>query len=299
MAATLFRKHDIGRMVKKMRQRSVLKRGISSCMVIFLVLMVLMPLIYLVSHSLKGQDFIYSIYSDEKINIWQRVWIKPFYVNLDQYYQVLFRTPKLLYMFWNSVFVVVPIVIGQIVIAFLAAYGFSKLKFPGSETLFFVYIVIMLMPFQVTLVPNYIMLSKLKMLDTKWALILPGVFNTFSVFFLKQYMEGIDKSFLEEARLLGANEIQILKYIILPLCKPILVSVIMFVFIDYWSMVEQPITFIKTETRYPLSVYLGTITDSKKGIGFACSVFYMVLPVGLAIYAQSDLTDGLRITNLK
>lgn len=275
------------------------KKCFSYLCIILLIGIVLLPLIYLIDHSLKGQQLINTIYSDEKVDIWKKAWLVPFYINLDQYYEVLFRTPKFLYMFWNSVLVVVPIVVGQIAVAFLAAYGFSKLKFPGSETLFFIYIVIMLMPFQVTLVPNYIMLSKLKMLDTKWALILPGIFNTFSVFFLKQFMEGIDKSFLEEARLLGANELQILRYIILPMCKPIIVSVVIFVFIDYWSMVEQPVIFLKTTEKYPLSVYLGTITEAKRGIGFASSVFYMILPVGLAIYAQSDLSEGLRITNLK
>ena len=264
-----------------------------------MIALVLLPVIYLVLHSLKGQEVINTIYCNADTDIWKRVWLKPFYINLDQYYEVFFRTPKFLYMFWNSLFTVVPIVIGQITIAFFAAYGFSKLKFPGSETLFFVYIIIMLMPFQVTLVPNYIMLSKLKLLDTKWALILPGVFNTFSVFFLKQFIEGIDESFLEEARLLGASELQALIHIIFPLCKPIIVSVIMFVFIDYWSMVEQPVIFIKTAEKYPLSVYLGTITEAKMGIGFASSIFYMVLPLGLAVYAQSDLSEGLRITNLK
>ena len=277
----------------------MVKKGISHLMAIMLILMVFLPVVFVVSHSFKGTAFIQSIYCSERATIWQRVWLKPFYFNLEQYYQVFFRTPKLLYMFWNSIFIVVPIVAGQIVIAFLAAYGLSKLKFPGSNFIFFIYIIIMLMPFQVTLVPNYIMLSRLNLLDTKWALIFPGVFNTFSVFFLKQFIEGIDESFLEEARLLGASEMQILVHIILPLCKPILISVVMFVFIDYWSMVEQPITFIKTALKQPLSAYLSVIEGVKMNIGFASSVLYMVLPIGLALYAQNDLTDGLRITSLK
>lgn len=277
----------------------MVKKGISHLMAIALILMVFLPVVFVVSHSFKGIGFIQSIYYSEEATIWQRVWLKPFYFNLEQYYQVLFRTPKLLYMFWNSIFIVVPIVIGQIGIAFLAAYGLSKLKFAGSNIIFFIYIIIMLMPFQVTLVPNYIMLSRLELLDTKWALIFPGVFNTFSVFFLKQFIEGVDESFLEEARLLGASELQILVHIILPLCKPILISVVMFVFIDYWSMVEQPITFIKTALKQPLSAYLSVIEGVKQDIGFASSVLYMVLPIGLAIYAQNDLTEGLRITSLK
>lgn len=277
----------------------MVKKGLSHMLVGVLIMMVLLPVIFVISHSIKGTHWIEAIYCSERASIWQKTWLKPFYFSLEQYYQVFFRTPKLLLMFWNSFLVVVPIVLGQIAIAFLAAYGMSKLKFPGSETLFFIYIIIMLMPFQVTLVPNYIMLSRLNLLDTKWALIMPGIFNTFSVFFLKQFIEGIDESFLEEARLLGANEIQILLHIILPLCKPILVSVIMFVFIDYWSMVEQPITFIKSAQNQPLSAYLSVIEGAKMDIGFACSVLYMVLPIGLAVYAQNDLTDGLRITSLK
>lgn len=278
----------------------MVKKIASLITISFLISSALLPILYIVLHSLKGEALIISLYSGEVPHtIWQRVLIKPFYVNLDQYYEVFFRTPKLLYMFWNSVMVVVPVVIGQISFAFLAAYGFSKLKFPGSETLFFIYIIIMLMPFQVTMVPNYIMLNKLKLLDTKWALILPGIFNTFSTFFLKQFMESIDKCFLEEARLLGASEWQILKYVMLPMSKPIIMSVIVFVFIDYWSMVEQPMIFLKNEDYYPLSAYLGTINDSKIGIGFAGSVLYMVLPINLAIYAKEDLSEGFKITNLK
>jgi multiple sugar transport system permease protein len=277
----------------------MLKKIISWVLITGIILMVLLPILYITIHSLKGQALIISLYEGTSANLWQKIIIKPFYINLDQYYVVLFRTPKLLYMFWNSIGVVLPIVIGQVAVAFLAAYGFSKLKFAGSETLFFFYIVIMLMPFQVTIVPNYIMLNKLNLLDTKAALILPGIFNTFSVFFLKQFMEGIDKNFLEEARLIGAKEFQVLRYIIFPMCKPVIVSVLVFVFIDYWSMVEQPITFLKTDSKFPLSVYLSTITSSKIGIGFACSVLYMVLPVFFALYAQNDLSEGLSITNLK
>lgn len=278
----------------------MVKKTVSLATIGFLISSALLPILYIALHSLKGEALIISLYSQEvPRSIWHKVLIKPFYINLDQYYEVFFRTPKLLYMFWNSVLVTVPVVIGQISLAFLAAYGFSKLKFPGSEMLFFVYIVIMLMPFQVTMVPNYIMLNKLKLLDTKWALILPGIFNTFSVFFLKQFMEGIDKCFLEEARLLGASELQIVKYVMLPMSKPIIMSVIVFIFIDYWSMAEQPMIFLKNQDNYPLSAYLGTINSSKIGIGFASSILYMFLPINLAVYAQEDLSEGFKITNLK
>lgn len=278
----------------------MVKKIISVAIIGVLICSALMPILYIALHSLKGQELIISLYSTQPPDsIWKKVLIKPFYMNLDQYYEVFLKTPRVLYMFWNSMQVVIPVVVGQMSLAFFAAYGFSKLKFPGSQTLFFIYVVIMLMPFQVTVVPNYMMLSKLQLLDTKWALILPGIFNTFSVFFLKQFMEGIDNCFLEEARILGASEWQILKYVMLPISKPIIMSVIVFVFIDYWSIVEQPTIFLKDENHYPLSAYLGTINDSKIGIGFASSVLYMVLPISLAVYAQEDLAESFKITTLK
>ena len=192
-----------------------------------------------------------------------------------------------------------PIVLLQTSLAILAAFGFSKLKFWGSETLFFVYIIMMLMPFQVTLVPNYIVVSQLNLIDHYASLILPGAFGTFSVFFLKQFMEGIDQSFIEEAQLQGANDCQLLSYIMVPMCKPIIVSAMVLVFIDNWSMVEQPLIFIKSPEKMPLSVYLAHLASSNISIGFACSVLYMVLPLFLMLYAQDDLSDGLKISSLK
>ncbi len=172
-----------------------LKQGITYVGMGLLLISILFPVYYLFSHSLKGEALIKAIYS-QPISLWERVFPKPFYINLDQYYRLLFRTPQYLVYFWNTLRVVVPIVTLQLLLSILAAFGFSKLKFWGSETLFFIYIIMMLMPFQVTLVPNYMILSKLHFLDSNEALILPGAFGTFGVFFLKQFMEGIDASFI-------------------------------------------------------------------------------------------------------
>ncbi len=275
-----------------------IRKGITFIALGLLLFIALFPLLYIFFHSLKGEALIKAIYSKD-VPLWNRAFPKPFYVNFDQYYRILFRTPQYLYYFWNALRVVVPIVLLQTTLALLAAFGFSKLKFWGSETLFFIYIIMMLMPFQVTLVPNYIVLSQFDLLDKYSSLILPGAFGTFSVFFLKQFMEGIDQSFLEEAQLQGANDLQILMYIIMPMCKPISVSAMVLVFIDNWSMVEQPIIFIKSHEKMPLSVYLGQLARANIHIGFACSVLYMVLPLLLMIYAQDDLSDGLKISSLK
>lgn len=276
----------------------VIKRLIVSCSSILLVIIMLYPIVYIFLHSLKGEKIIIWLYTHDA-TLWERIFPKLFYINLDQYYRILFRTPQYLYYFWNSVRVVIPIVVGQLFFAIPAAYGFSKLKFRGSEILFFLYIIVMLMPFQVTLVPNYIMLSKLNLLDSYSSLIIPGVFGSFATFFLKQFIEGIDESFIEEGRILGANDFEILWHIIIPLCRPIIMCTIVLIYVDNWAMVEQPLIFIKTMEKMPLSVYLASLAEENINIGFACSVIYMILPLLGVCYIEDDLSDGLKITNLK
>lgn len=284
--------------MEKIKQQ--MSRNLLRLLIVFLVMIALIPMLFVIVHSLKGEEFILNLFGeDSRASVWQRLFIRPFYVNLDQFYQVLFRTPQFIKLFWNALGITVPIVAGQIVLGTLAAYGFSKMKFPGSEKLFFIYVVMMLMPFQVTIVPNYLVLNKFGLIDHYGALILPGIFGTFSTFFLKQFMEGIDQSFIEEAELMGAGELQIIWHLIIPMCKPIIVSTAMMVFINYWSMVEEPITFITNKNKYPLSVYLGTIASENINIGFACSVLYMLLPLLVVIYGQEDLISGFRITSLK
>ncbi len=292
MATTLYKGKYVGGAMRSLRE-GFGKIGGGS-----LLAMMLFPLLYMVLHALKDETLITYVYSHD-VTIWEKVFVKPLCFNPNQFYRILFRTPQYLYLFWNTVIIVVPIVMGQLLIGILAAYGFSKLKFWGSETLFFIYIIMMLMPFQVTLVPNYIVMSKIKLLNHYGSLILPGIFGTFGIFFLKQYMEGIHESFIEEARLLGANELQIVTYIITPLCKPVITSAAVLIFIDHWSMVEQPLVFIRDIEKLPLSVYLGNLAESNINIGFACSVLYMILPLLLVLYAQNDLSDSLKLTSLK
>jgi multiple sugar transport system permease protein len=121
-------------------------------------------------------------------------------VTLIQFYNVLMRKPTFLMMFWNSVMITIPSVAGQIVVSVLGAYAFAKLKFPLREPLFFTYIIVMMMPFQVTLVPNFIMLRQLKLLGSFKAVILPGIFSTFGVFLLRQFMVQIRTSIARQQK---------------------------------------------------------------------------------------------------
>lgn len=217
----------------------------------------------------------------------------PDMVSFQQYYTVLFNSPEYLLKFWNSVFLTVPVVIFQVALAALAAYGFSRYRGKVREAIFFGYIILMLMPYQVTLVPNYLVARWLNLLDTRWSIILPGIFAPFSVFLLTKNMRRIPKSYIEAAELDGAGEWQIFSQVCLPMCKSALVSVAMLVFIDYWNMVEQPLIMFSDQEMYPLSVFLSEINSGEVGVAFAVAVIYMVPTLLMFLWGEEYLEEGI------
>ncbi len=217
----------------------------------------------------------------------------PDMVSFQQYWTVLLNSPEYLLKFWNSVFLTVPVVIFQVALASLAAFGFSRYRGKVREAIFFGYIILMLMPYQVTLVPNYLVARWLHLLDTRWAIILPGIFAPFSVFLLTKNMRRIPKSYIEAAELDGAGELQIFSRVCLPMCKGALVSVSMLVFIDYWNMVEQPLIMFSDQEMYPLSVFLSEINSGEVGVAFAVAVIYMVPTLLMFLWGEEYLEEGI------
>ncbi|MCL2588809.1 MAG: carbohydrate ABC transporter permease, partial [Oscillospiraceae bacterium] len=177
-------------------------------------LLFLMPTILTLSNSFMSQAEISANYgvvfgtAAEGAYMAERVNLKliPDMVTFRQYSTVLIQSPYYLTRFWNSVVLVVPIVILQVLVAALAAYSFTRFRTKRKEVLFFAYIILMLMPFQVTLVPNYLMADFLGILDTRRAIWLPGIVAPFSVFLLTKFMRRIPISYIEAAKLDGAGE---------------------------------------------------------------------------------------------
>ena len=172
------------------------------------------------------------------------------YGNFSQYATVLFKSPDYLLKFWNSVILVVPIVVFQLVVAVLAAYGFTRTRGKLSAIVFFAYVILMMMPYQVTLVPNYLVLNWMKLLDTNWSIWLPGIFSPFSVYLITKYMRRIPVPLIEAAKIDGANEFQVFTKICIPICKGVITTCAILVFMDYWNMVEQPLLFFNDTDKY-------------------------------------------------
>ena len=267
-------------------------------------LMFLLPTVLTISNSFMTQSEISANYgkvfanvsgSDGKAYISDQVNLKfiPDKVTFSQYIQVLFRSPDYLLKFWNSVILVVPIVLLQLVVASVTAYGFTRWRGKVRSFLFFFYVILMLMPTQVTLVPNYLVSDWVGILNTRWAIILPGTFAPFSVFLLTKSMRRIPVSLIEAAKLDGSSEWQIFKDICLPQCRSALYSIAILVFIDYWNMVEQPIILLPNADLQPLSVYLSTINSSEVGLAFAIATIYMVPSLLLFLHGEDYLVEGI------
>ena len=223
----------------------------------------------------------------------------PQQVSVEQYKKLLFMTPSYLFRYWNSVLLTVPIVAGQLFTALLASYSFTRYRRRRREVLFFSYIILMLMPFQVTLVPNYLISDKLGLIDSYASIILPGVFSTFSVYLLTKYMRRIPSSYIEAAKIDGAGEWQIFTKIVLPNCKSAVCAMAILLFIDYWNMVEQPLIMLSNEEMRPLSVFLAQVNTEETGMAFAACALYMVPPLLVFLRGEDYLVEGVSQAGIK
>jgi len=262
----------------------------------------LMPIVLTAANSFMSQvelssnyGKIFSNVGGTKTFISEKVNLKfiPDMVSFDQYSTVLFKSPEYLLKFWNSVILVLPIVVFQIIVALGAAYCFARFDGKFRSLCFFVYVILMLMPYQVTLVPNYLVAEWFNLLDTRWCIILPGIFSPFAVFILTKFMRRIPSAMIEAAKLDGAGEFQIFAHVCVPLCGSTIFSVAILVFIDYWNMVEQPIVMLENTELHPLSVFLSKINTGETGIAFAVAVIYMVPPILFFLYSEDYLIEGI------
>jgi len=277
---------------------------ISVIFLLILAIIIITPIVLTISNSLMSSSEISANYgkvfenassSGGKTFIAEKINLKliPDMITFNQYTTVLIKSPQYLLKFWNSVILVVPIMVFQIIIALGAAYCFARFSGRLREIIFFTYIILMLMPYQVTLVPNYLVSEWLHILDTRWSIIFPGIFAPFSVFILTKYMRRIPIAMTEAAKLDGANEFQIFTRIFIPLCKSTIFSVAILVFIDYWNMVEQPLILLSDSDMHPLSVFLSKINTGDVGLAFAVATIYMIPTLLMFLYSEEYLIDGI------
>jgi multiple sugar transport system permease protein len=259
------------------------------------------PVLFLVTGSFMGQPelngHLAPVLSDGKGFIdWS---LLPLYPTLRSYIELLVDSPEFFPMFWNSILIVVGVLVGQLLIAVPAAWGFAKYEFRGKNALFLLYVVLMMMPFQVLMLSEYLVLDTLGMIDTLWAIILPGIFSTFSVFIMHHFFKSIPSSLMESARIDGASEFTIFLRVGVPLGMPGILAALMLTFLEYWNLVEQPLVFLRDKALWPLSLFLPTIGLEQAGVAFVAAVVALV-PSLLVFFAGKDyLEQGIASTATK
>ncbi len=253
----------------------MIKKVLKNILIYFISIICLLPMIIMIINSFTDYNGGFS---------------------LIQYGKVLFQTEDFFRGFWNSAIYIFIIIGINIPLSLLGAYGFSRFEFKGKGFLYWLYIVLMLMPFQATMVPQYLTLKALNIIDSPSAVILPNIFSTFGTFLMVQYMRRMDKEIYDAGRIDGLSEFKLFLKIVMPLCRSIISALTVLLFVNYWSMVEQPLVFISDKYYMPLSVTLNA-TGEFREISFAAGTVFSILPLLLYQFSYEDLTQGISLSS--
>ena len=259
------------------------------------------PVVLLVTGSVTDSEALrqYLLPIFTQTQDWISWKLMPDYPTFSHYGRLLFMTPQFFVLFWNSVKMTLCILAGQILVGVPAAWAFAVYQVKGNKILFTLYVVLMLMPFQVTMLSSYLVLQRLSMLDTHMAVILPAVFSTFPVFLSYGGFRAIPSQLIDAARIDGAGEIEIFVRIGLPLGKSGILSAMVFGFLEYWNLMEQPLAFLKSQSLWPLSLYLPEVSWTQAGYAFCASVITLIPAAFVFAFGAEYLEQGIIYSGLK
>ena len=281
------------------RARHLLSRMVLSLLALVILLPVVMTAIYSFFSPAEIKAFMGTRGSYDA-SAFMQIKLAPSMFSLSQYYNILIEDMTILRYFVNSAMYAAASRLGQALLIPMMAYALSRFRFPGRDAIFFVVIMLMLLPFQVTMVPNVLTLRTLGLLDTAWAVILPMTVAPFYVFLLRQYMVSLPGDMLEAAQIDGAGTWRCFIHVVLPVCRPVLGAAVALSFADCWNLVEQPLTYLTTRTDlYPLSVVFNQLTEKSTGVEFAGAALYTLPALCIYLYFQADILEGVQLTELK
>jgi len=236
-----------------------------------------------------------------RLGVWEhihfaRMTVVPSMITMQQYIRLLLD-PDYINALWNSILITAPAVAGTVVVALPAAYAFEMMTWRHKEKLFFSYLIVMLMPLPVVLVPQFVMAGYLGIQESVLAVVLPAIFAPFGVFLFRQFMKSFPMECLEAAKIDGAGHMRILCFIVLPLLKPAVAALALLTFVNYWNVVDQAIVFITNPAMMPLSVQLARMSSPE--IIFAASFFYMLPALMVFLWGQEYLMEGMKLSGLR
>ena len=263
--------------------------------------MVCAPIVLVVLSSFKSgwelkENLLPILEESSKKEHWK---ILPCYPEISHYSKLLLKTPQFFVVFWNSIKMTGIILLGQAVVAIPSGWAFAKFRFRGRKLIMSIYNILMLMPFQVTMLPTYLVMERLGLMNTQASIILPAVFSTFPVFIIYRGFLEIPDELIEAAKVDGAGDFTIFIKIGIPLGKSGILSAMVLGFLEYWNMMEQPLAFLKDKKLWPLSLYLPEVNSKEAGIVLAAAVIILIPAVFVFIMGQDYLENGIIATGSK
>jgi multiple sugar transport system permease protein len=279
------------------------RRRLSPGMVISVTLLtviaalILLPIVFTFLYSFFPKSEItayFKLRNNYDDTQWLPVLLSPQTVSIRQYYTILIENPRYLKLFVNSVKYTAAILLGQALVVPMMAYALSRFTFKGRDAIFFSILLLMVLPFQVTMVPSVITLRFLGILETPWAVILPMWFSPFYVFLLRQFMIGLPNELLEAGMMDGAGAFRCYLHVVLPVCRPVLGAAAALSFADCWNLVEQPLVYLANRTAdQPLSVMFNQIGTDSSGVAFAGAALYILPALLVYFFFQEDILLGV------
>ena len=209
---------------------------------------------------------------------------------------------KMMLFAWNSLFIAVSAVVLQVLTSSLAAFAFARLEWTWRDRVFFAYLATLMIPGVVTLIPNYLILQHLGWLNTFWALVVPGAASAYGTFLLRQFMLGLPRGVEEAARMDGAGPLRIWWEIVLPMCRPALITLAIFTFVGNWQSFTWPLIVAPDESVRVLPVALQNFANSRAqsyNLLMAASLVMMVPMVALFIFGQRYFVKGINLGAIK
>jgi multiple sugar transport system permease protein len=281
--------------VQPLTARQIGLRILGYAILVLVALMMVVPFIWMVSTSLKspGSEFSYPPQ------------ILPTEINLSQYQRLFANLPFARY-FLNTLIVTALTVVGQLIICSMAAYGFARLRFMGRDTVFVLYLTTMMIPFQITLIPTYLIITRLGWVNTYQGLVVPGISSAFGIFLLRQSFLNIPRDYQEAARIDGANEWQIFTRVFLPLNGPALTTLAVFAFMGTWTDLLWPLLIARSDDLRTLELGLAYFNARPNAfvqpnwpLLMAGAVVVMLPVLIVYIFAQRYFIQGISLSGVK
>ena len=258
---------------------------------ILLAVVAMIPFLWMISTSLKSRGALMSIPIE---------WI-PDEPTLDAYREVFSRFP-FMRTIGNSLLVSISFTLITLISASMAAFAFAKIRFRGSDVILKLYLAMMMIPTQVTMIPLFIIMNRLGLIDSYASVILPSIFKPFAVFMLVQQMKSIPNDYLDAARVDGAGIFHVYGRIALPLCAPTLATLAVTTFMESWNDYLWPLLMLNDRNKMTLPIALSTLNgqyNTEYNVLMAGSLISMIPIIIIYLCAQKQFKNGLMAGGIK